>query len=293
MKSNLSKKLLVLSSLLLVFVLAACQPASVPVTGPVNNAYSPVKPTATLDAMPVDIDITLQVAKDAKLGDILVDGKGMTLYMFTKDEPNKSNCTGGCLQSWPPFPAVDEPVVGEGVDASLIGSADLADGSKILTYNGMPLYYWVNDTAPGQTSGQDVNQVWYVVSPDGKPVGNSPAAGEVMLKVTKDAALGDILVDGKGMTLYIFTKDEPNKSNCSGDCLVSWPPLLAVDNPNVGKGVNASLLGTADLPDGSKIVTYNSMPLYYWVNDSEPGQTSGQNVGGVWFVLSPDGKIIK
>jgi len=144
-------------------VLAACSPSAVPVTS---------NPTATLEAMPVDIEpgITIQVAKDAKLGDILVDGKGMTLYMYTVDEPNKSNCSGGCLDKWPPLLAVDNPVVGEGVDKSLLGTADLPDGSKIVTYNKMPLYYWVNDKEPGQTSGQDVGGVWYVVSPAGEIV---------------------------------------------------------------------------------------------------------------------------
>ena len=266
-------------------VLAACSPAAVPVTG---------SPTATLETMPVDIEpgITIQVA-DSALGKILVDGKGMTLYMFTKDEPNKSNCAGGCLEAWPPFLAVDNHVLGDGVDKSLLGTTTLADGKVMVTYNKMPLYYWVNDKAPGDTTGQDVNQVWYVVSPDGKPVGMPAASADVLLKVSSNATLGKFLVDGKGMTLYMYTVDEPNKSNCSGGCLDKWPPLLAVDNPSVGEGVDASLLGTADLPDGSKIVTYNKMPLYYWINDKEPGQTSGQDVGGVWYVVSPAGEIVK
>jgi predicted lipoprotein with Yx(FWY)xxD motif len=119
------------------------------------------------------------------------------------------------------------------------------------------------------------------------------APSEVLLKVVKDPKLGDIIVDGKGMTLYMFTKDEPDKSNCSGGCLSAWPPLLAVDSPAVGEGLDAKLLGTAALPDGSKIVTYNKMPLYYWAADTKPGDTSGQGVNTVWYVVSPDGKPIK
>ena len=127
-------------------------------------------------------------------------------------------------------------------------------------------------------------------TPEPMPVDIAPA---ITIQVATDPTLGKILVDGKGMTLYMYTKDEPNKSNCSGDCLVNWPPLLAVDNPGLGDGVDAAMLGTADLADGSKIVTYNKMPLYYWKNDTEPGQTTGQDVGGVWYVVSPAGEVIK
>jgi len=113
--------------------------------------------------------------------------------------------------------------------------------------------------------------------------------GEVLIKTAKDDKLGTFLVDGNGMTLYLFTKDSPGKSNCSGECLVQWPPLVATDvkNVQVAAGVNATKLGLADLADGRKIVTYNGMPLYYWYKDMKAGDTTGQNVGKVWFVVSP------
>jgi predicted lipoprotein with Yx(FWY)xxD motif len=117
-----------------------------------------------------------------------------------------------------------------------------------------------------------------------------PVTGsEVMINTARDAKLGTFLVDGRGMTLYLFTKDTPGKSNCTGDCLVKWPPLVASDvkQVKVGPGVDASKLGLADLPDDKKIVTYNGMPLYYWVKDMKPGDTTGQNVGNVWFVVAP------
>jgi predicted lipoprotein with Yx(FWY)xxD motif len=63
------------------------------------------------------------------------------------------------------------PTLGPGVDATLVGSATLADGTKIVTYNKMPLYYYAKDTKPGDTTGQGVGSVWYVVGPDGKPIG--------------------------------------------------------------------------------------------------------------------------
>ena len=76
------------------------------------------------------------------------------------------------------------------------------------------------------------------------------ASSEVLLNVANNPALGNFLVDGRGMTLYMFTKDGANQSNCTGGCLEAWPPLLAVDNLAVGTGVDAGLLGTALLPDG-------------------------------------------
>jgi predicted lipoprotein with Yx(FWY)xxD motif len=91
--------------------------------------------------------------------------------VFTIDGPNQSNCDSGCLQAWPPFLATGDVVAGEGVDSSLLGTTELADGSRIVTYNQMPLYYWAGDTRPGDTNGQNVNNVWFVVSPQGKPVG--------------------------------------------------------------------------------------------------------------------------
>lgn len=292
MNRKLSKKTVLFMGLLTLsgLILAACQPQQIPVSGDMpQETQVVVEPTMETAAM----EVSVQVATNPQLGDILVDGSGMTLYMYTKDEADKSNCAGGCLEAWPPLLADGTVVAGDGVDASLLGETALADGSMIVTYNHMPLYYWVNDLKPGDTTGQDVNQVWYVVSPDGDPVGMmQEVMAPVLLQVYNDPEYGDILVDGNGMVLYMFTKDEPNKVNCSGGCLESWPPLLAVDDYTLADGVIADLVGTADLPDGSKIVTYNQMPLYYWVGDAAPGDTNGQGVNDVWYVVSASGEEV-
>ena len=122
----------------------------------------------------------------------------------------------------------------------------------------------------------------------------APAATfvEPTINVATDPTLGQILVDGKGMTLYIFTNDTPDQSNCSGNCLANWPPLLTQGNPTLGTGVDASLVGTATLADGTQIVTYDHQPLYYFIHDTNPGDTNGQGVGSVWYVINPDGEII-
>jgi predicted lipoprotein with Yx(FWY)xxD motif len=263
--------------------------------------------TSSAAPAPAAAEPTISVASDAKLGKILVGDKGMTLYMFTNDGPNQSNCDAKCLSKWPPLLTQGSPTLGEGVDASLVGTASLPDGSKIVTYNKMPLYYWVKDTKPGDTTGQGVGNVWYVVSPEGKVIDTdasssapapavsaapAPAAAEPTVSIATDAKLGKILVGDKGMTLYIFTKDGPNQSNCNADCLAKWPPLLTQGSPTLGEGVDPALVGSATLPDGTKIVTYNKMPLYYFVKDTKPGDTAGQGVGSVWFVVSPQGKVI-
>lgn len=111
--------------------------------------------------------------------------------------------------------------------------------------------------------------------------------------------LGKVLTDGQGFTLYIFEPDKQSgRSTCYGNCASAWPPLLlpaGVTAPLAGTGVTSTLLGTTARTDGTTQVTYNRWPLYLWVNDSSPGQATGQginNLGGLWYVLAPDGRPI-
>lgn len=119
--------------------------------------------------------------------------------------------------------------------------------------------------------------------------GGSTSAAAVTV-MTASSSLGTILVDGSGRTLYLFTKDSPNTSTCTGGCLAAWPPLLGT--ATAGTGVDSSLLGTLTRPDGKMQVSYKGMPLYYWAQDSAAGQTNGQGVQGVWWVVSPQGTPI-
>ena len=210
-----------------------------------------------------------------------------------------------CLAKWPALLTQGNPALGSGVDASQVGSAILTDGTKIVTYDHHPLYYFIKDTKPGDILGQAVGGVWYVISPTGKeietPTGSAatpvstPAAAslEPTINLASNPTLGQFLVDGKGMTLYIFTKDGPDQSNCDASCLTNWPPLLTQGNPILGTGVDDSKIGSAFLADGTRIVTYNHMPLYYFIKDTKAGDTIGQGVGSVWFVVNRDGEIIK
>jgi predicted lipoprotein with Yx(FWY)xxD motif len=108
--------------------------------------------------------------------------------------------------------------------------------------------------------------------------------------------LGDVLVNARGRTLYIYTPDKQGPSKCSGICLVQWPPLLtseATANLAVGPGVDKSLVGAVRRPNGTSQVTYNRWPLYTYRLDTAAGQATGEgNDMGLWQVISPDGQPI-
>ncbi len=273
----------------LVLLVTACGPQATPTAAP---------PTAMPPTQPPAAGTTVQVGKNDALGSFLIDDKGMTLYLFTKDTPNTSNCYDKCATNWPPLLTTGAPVAGEGVDASKLGAATRTDGAVQVTYNGWPLYYYAKDKAPGDIVGQNVGDVWFVVSPAGDMVESAqaietPAAatGAVVNLGTNDS-LGSFLVDANGMTLYLFTKDSPTTTTCYDKCATNWPPLLTTGAPVAGEGVDASKLGTITRTDGAVQVTYNGWPLYYYAKDKAPGDIVGQGVGDVWFVVSAAGDQI-
>ena len=110
----------------------------------------------------------------------------------------------------------------------------------------------------------------------------------LVLGVSSDADLGDYLTAYNGMTLYLYTKDTAGVSNCSGTCAVNWPPYTvpSADAIHVPASITGAV-GTIARADGSLQVTYKGIPLYFWKNDAKPGDPTGQNVGGVWFVVQP------
>jgi predicted lipoprotein with Yx(FWY)xxD motif len=239
----------------------------------------------------------VNLGKNDKLGSFLVDDKGMTLYLFTKDTPNTTTCYDKCAAAWPPLLTTGAPAGGTGVDASKFGTTKRTDGTVQVTYNGWPLYYFAKDKAPGDVTGQDVGGVWYVVSAAGDKVETAAqateapvaSAGATMINLGKNDKLGSFLVDDKGMTLYLFTKDTPNTTTCYDKCAAAWPPLLTTGAPAGGTGVDASKFGTTKRTDGTVQVTYNGWPLYYFAKDKAPGDVTGQDVGSVWYVVSAAG----
>ena len=111
--------------------------------------------------------------RSSKLGAILVDGKGRTLYLFEKDQGTSSSCYDACAGGWPPDTTNGAPRAGAGVSASLLGTTTRTDGKTEVTYHGHPLYYFAGDRKPGDSNGEGLKASgaeWYVLSAAGNKV---------------------------------------------------------------------------------------------------------------------------
>jgi predicted lipoprotein with Yx(FWY)xxD motif len=133
----------------------------------------------------------------------------------------------------------------------------------------------------------------------GKSSGSSgppkTASGRTATIGVSNASLGNILVNSKGRTLYLFSRDSGTMSECNGACAVNWPPLRASGKPTIGRGAKASLISTSSRSDGVRQVTYKGHPLYLFKSDTNPGDTNGEGLnafGGSWFALSPAGNQV-
>jgi predicted lipoprotein with Yx(FWY)xxD motif len=128
-----------------------------------------------------------------------------------------------------------------------------------------------------------------------KPASTKTADGGTKAVITAASApkLGKIIVDSKGLTLYDFHKDKGTTSACYGGCAQVWPPLITEGKPEAGEGAMASKLGTTERKDGTLQVTYAGHPLYTYVQDKKPGDTTGNDFssfGGEWYALQPSGE---
>lgn len=122
---------------------------------------------------------------------------------------------------------------------------------------------------------------------------------KVTIKSSTVSGLGPVLVNGNGRVLYIFEPDKRDKVTCTATCTAVWPPVVAKAGrkPAAAGAVKQSMLGTVANPDGSgRVVTYHGWPLYTYVADTGAGQANGQALklnGGLWYVISPAGQVIK
>ena len=248
---------------------------------------------AAADASAVETVASLVATEIAPLGGVLTDGDGRTLYRFDKDtaKPPTSNCDGDCVSAWPPLLTQDGQVQLDGVDQTLVGTVERADSAEQVTVAGWPLYRFVKDTKPGDINGQGAGGNWFAATPQGKKATGEPAA-VVSLAVMNIAGLGDIVTDREGMTLYRFDNDtaKPSKSNCDGECAATWPPVITESDQVKVEGVDPALVGTVTRTDGRKQVTIAGWPVYRFAKDTVPCDTLGQGIGGVWFVVTPEGK---
>jgi len=250
-----------------VLLIAGCTQTQVPQPTP--------QPTTLPATQPPD---TLTTA-DTTLGKILVDAQGMTLYYFANDIPasGASSCYGQCAVAWPIF-STDTVTVSSPLIASDFSSITRTDGTKQTTYRGWPLYYWQADTKPGDVKGENVNKVWFVVKPD-----------ETVM-IANQNTVGLYLTDAIGKTLYYFRADSPGSSACTGACLVRWPAF------NTDTLSAPSVLRPADFTkvtrtDGVKQTAYMNRPLYYFADDTKPGEIKGQGFNNVWYVANISGSL--
>ncbi|MDH4111717.1 MAG: hypothetical protein OEV60_03425 [Actinomycetota bacterium] len=130
-----------------------------------------------------------------------------------------------------------------------------------------------------------------VAPAEGSPTQQGAAAEAATVQIA-DSELGSILVDADGMTLYLFEADTDGSSTCYDDCAATWPALTG-DSPTAGEGVEEALLGTTTRDDGTTQVTYDGHPLYFFASDRAAGDTNGQGIGDVWYVVDPAGAAIE
>lgn len=161
-----------------------------------------------------------------------------------------------------------------------IGFAALALAAALTGCGGSPGTTTTTAPAPAATS------------PSPATSSANPATAADLKTATSSA--GSIVVDAKGMSVYFYTKDtkDSGTSACTGTCLTQWPPVTTRSDAPSGDGVTGKL-GTITTPDGAKQVTLNGLPLYYFAKDKNPGDVTGQGVGGVWYLASPAGDMIK
>ena len=138
-------------------------------------------------------------------------------------------------------------------------------------------------SAPGPSTADTPQTPATSTSGDGSTVGSN-----LILGIQPDATLGDHLSAFNGMSLYTFASDSSGVSNCTGGCATTWPPYTVPTAADIHVPATITgTVGTLTRADGTVQVTYNGMPLYFYVKDTKPGDTMGQGVGGVWFVVKP------
>ena len=125
---------------------------------------------------------------------------------------------------------------------------------------------------------------------------SSPRASKGPLVALGSTGLGQVLVDARGRTLYLFDKDKRGRSACYGGCAAYWPPLYSAAKPRPGKGVRAALLGWTVRNDGRRQVTYAGHPLYTFIGDKRAGQTTGEGLtdfGASWDAVAASGHSVE
>ncbi|WP_338553731.1 plastocyanin/azurin family copper-binding protein [Paenibacillus sp. KS-LC4] len=215
----------------------------------------------------------IALRSNEKLGTYFTDGKGRALYLFTKDAQDLNACTGSCMENWPVLTS-EHLQIPTSLNAADFTTLTRKDGTKQWMYKGWPLYYFIKDSKPGDVQGEAVADVWFIAKPD----------YSVMLGT--NSVLGHYLTDSMGRTLYYFDNDAPQTSGCEGQCLVNWP-AYSIAGGSVPSTLSKADFGSIKRVDGTTQATYKGYPLYTFIADKAHGDTNGQEVNNVWFVINP------
>jgi predicted lipoprotein with Yx(FWY)xxD motif len=238
---------------------------------------------------------TVKLADNSTFGKILTDADGLSLYFFSNDTKNTSECVDGCLDVWPIF-YIETIVPDEGLNSEDFSTITRSDGNKQTTYKGWPLYYFASDNNAGDTKGDDVNNVWFIAKPDYSLMYViSQLVGQDGLNYTSDYTVGDgntfYFTDIDGNTLYGFINDSANTNNFtnpdfSNDAV--WP-IAQITIDRIPSIMNAGDFGNIDV-FGKTQLTYKGWPLYYFGQDEQRGDNKGISfpAPGVWPIVNTD-----
>ncbi|MEO8416023.1 MAG: hypothetical protein ABI472_20350 [Ginsengibacter sp.] len=274
----MTTKIFLSTGTLLIILLASCKK---------DNNVTPARPGLHLDS-------------NAQVGTHIVDKDGRSLYYFSNDANGQSNCTGGCLATWPIFNADSATTFGNGLQASDFKTITTSTGAKQTTYKSWPLYYYAPAGVPelaAETKGEGVFNVWFVAKTNYSiMIANNQLEGGDNVHYLGTYVPGEgrtaYFIDGTGNTLYTFAKDSNlvnkfTKPDFSNNTLF---PVYETDNITVPTILDKSLFVAIDF-NGKKQLTYNGWPLYYYgADNSVRGSTKGINfpttqpVGSIWPV---------
>jgi len=234
-------------------------------------------PVVTPDTQSV---VLASAQRDVKY--LISEDNDLSLYEFDKDTTaGVSNCSSddaadgvtdgqSCIDRWPIY----ETAVSD--DFGIATPHDVQS-----TYKGHPLYYWFNDVAKGDILGDKVANVWHLIYPNSD---FDPTS--VGTNLSDDVRTQTYLTSHDARALYTFDNDEVNVSNCYDQCAVTWPIFDEdVDTTNLPVGMDATAFGKISRSDGKTQTTYKGQPLYYFVNDTNTGDTNGDWVKGVWHLI--------
>ncbi|WP_299436771.1 hypothetical protein [uncultured Aquimarina sp.] len=241
----------------------------------------------------------VQLADNDIHGKILTDTEGMSLYFFSRDSKEQSECNNDCKTAWPIFYKADL-TLDDGLDANDFGVITRTDGEKQTTYKGWPLYYFANDNAAGDTNGDKIGDNWYIAKPDyslmyaeAQLVGRDSDGND--LNFTSEYVAGDELTfymtSSTGRTIYAFVNDAKDDNNYTAQDFSNdgiWP-IFHIDIDRLPSILDASDFGTIDVFGRSQL-TYKGRPLYYFGQDTERGDNYGISVPspGIWPVVNTD-----